>query len=78
MEERCYLSSFTLSNYSNFGIRNCFLKGITLSSWKVGCKSKSVIKWLCKKWIKLLIYCLAGELLIFQQEFMFVYQENQK
>lgn len=28
-EERCYLSSFTLSNYSNCGIRNCFLKGIS-------------------------------------------------
>lgn len=43
---------FTLSNYSNFGIRNCFLKGITYLPGKLAVKVKSVIKWLCKKWIK--------------------------
>lgn len=37
-EERCYLSSFTLSNYSNFGIRNCFLKGITYLLGKLAVK----------------------------------------
>lgn len=38
MEERCYLSSFTLSNYSNFGIRKFFLKGITYLLGKLAVK----------------------------------------